>query len=220
MGEKLTAAANPAPNPDTKESLLDAAEHLFAQYGIARASLRAITREAGANLAAVNYHFGSKQELVRAVLSRRIAPMNAERLRRLESADATDLTQVVRAFIEPAMRRIGAEPWGADFSRLVWRAFSEPDEEVREMVFQQFKTVKERFVEALTQALPELELPDIFWNFHFMVGSMVHTAGLGHVMPLLSDGLCSSDDFDEITDRLVRFASAGMQTGRGKKKNR
>jgi len=208
----MTAQPLPTSPTGTKESLLDAAERLFAQHGIARASLRAITQEAGANLAAVNYHFGSKQELVRSVLSRRLGPINEERLRELELCAPGDLTQILRAFILPAMSRIAKEPWGADFSRLVWRAFSEPDEEVRDMVFLQFKIVKERFVTALTEALPELDLEDLYWNFHFMVGSMVHTAGLGHLVPMLSEGACPADDISEITERLVRFAAAGMRT--------
>ena len=205
------------PSSDTKESLLDAAERLFALHGIARASLRAITREAGANLAAVNYHFGSKQELVRSVLTRRLQPINEERLRDLAACEPGDLTEILRAFIQPAMSRIATEAWGADFSRLVWRAFSEPDEEVRNMVFQQFKLVKERFVAALTEALPGLEPPDLYWNFHFMVGSMVHTAGLGHLVPRLSEGACSNQDISEITERLVQFAAAGMRTTAGER---
>src|SRR5688572_31708077 len=72
---------------DTRESLLDAAEKLFSEHGIQSASLRQITQHAGANLAAVNYHFGSKDGLVRAVFSRRLRPMNDERFRRLELVD-------------------------------------------------------------------------------------------------------------------------------------
>ena len=72
---------------DTREALLDAAESLFAEHGVQAASLRAITQQAGANLAAVHYHFGSKEGLVRAVFSRRIGPLNEERLRRLEECE-------------------------------------------------------------------------------------------------------------------------------------
>src|ERR1043166_6329556 len=71
----------------TRESLLDAAEALFTEHGIQAASLRAITQKAGANLAAVHYHFGSKEGLVKAVFSRRLKPLNQERLRLLEACD-------------------------------------------------------------------------------------------------------------------------------------
>src|SRR5690349_3437031 len=92
---------------DTRESLLGAAESLVSEHGIQAASLRQITQQAGANLAAVNYHFGSKDGLVRAVFSRRLRPMNEERHRRLELVDleAGDaLEQVLRAFLEPLLR--------------------------------------------------------------------------------------------------------------------
>src|SRR5215470_7799735 len=89
----------------TRESLMDAAESLFAERGIQAASLRAITEQAGANLAAVHYHFGSKQGLVRAVFSRRLNPLNAERLRRLTQIEEAGggLEEVLHAFLVPAL---------------------------------------------------------------------------------------------------------------------
>src|ERR1700754_704729 len=89
----------------TRESLLDAAESLFSERGIQAASLRAITEQAGANLAAVHYHFGSKQGLVRAVFSRRLAPLNADRLRRLGRCEETggEIEDVLHAFLAPAL---------------------------------------------------------------------------------------------------------------------
>src|SRR6185295_619338 len=92
---------------DTREALLDAAEGLFAEHGIQASSLRAITQRAGANLAAVHYHFGSKEGLVRAVFSRRLKPLNEERLRRLEACDleaADAVEQVLDAFLAPLLR--------------------------------------------------------------------------------------------------------------------
>ena len=94
---------------DTKKSLLDAAEALIAEHGVAGASLRAITTRAGANLAAANYHFGSKKALARAVIARRFGPVNTERLRLLDEAeqasgdDAVDLETLVRAFVGPVV---------------------------------------------------------------------------------------------------------------------
>ena len=98
---------------DTKNDLLEAAEKLFAEHGFARSSLRAITREAGANLASVNYHFGSKEGLVRAVFARRLEPLNQERLalldRCLESAAGDpDLVAVLpRSSQSPEGRGVG-----------------------------------------------------------------------------------------------------------------
>ena len=91
---------------DTKETILDSAEQLFAEQGFAPTSLRAITARAGVNLAAVNYHFGSKADLSREVLARRLEPLNRERLRLLDACEATGkppLEGIVAAFVAPAL---------------------------------------------------------------------------------------------------------------------
>src|SRR5437762_13635541 len=71
-------------SPDTKTRILDAGEHLFMEHGFEATSLRQLTSAAGVNLAAVNYHFGSKEELFQAVLTRRLDPMNQERIQLLD----------------------------------------------------------------------------------------------------------------------------------------
>ncbi|MGA1525538.1 MAG: TetR/AcrR family transcriptional regulator, partial [Planctomycetota bacterium] len=94
--------------PSTKHQILDAAERLFAEFGVDATSLRAVTSTAGVHLAAVNYHFGSKDGLVRAVFARRLEPLNAERLAALEGllghTDEPGLDDLLRALFEPALR--------------------------------------------------------------------------------------------------------------------
>src|SRR5436305_7550725 len=153
----------------TRESLMDAAESLFAERGIQAASLRAITEQAAANLAAVHYHFGSKQGLVRAVFSRRLAPLNAERLRRLEACEAAGggIEPVLHAFLAPALDMTREASHGA-FGRLMGRAFMEPDNETREILIEQFSEVFHRFTAAFARLLPELPEREIVWRFHFI----------------------------------------------------
>src|SRR5947199_10784893 len=114
----------------TRESLMDAAESLFAERGIQAASLRAITERAAANLAAVHYHFGSKEGLVRAVFSRRLKPASDQRLELLAACDLTAadaVEQVLRAFLTPAIRTIYEAGEGAPgFGRVLGRVFSGP----------------------------------------------------------------------------------------------
>lgn len=201
---------------ETRESLLRAAEKLFARHGIARASLRAITREAGANLASVHYHFGSKEALVRAVFSRRLAPLNQERLDLLERCERMGegdppLERVIHAFTAPVLRMIERQPGGSDFARLMMRALSEPDDHVRAIIMEQLAEVIRRFTAALRRALPQLPEAEIFWRFHFMVGAMVHTAGLGHFVRRYSGGLCDPLDVEGTTRRLLDFVAAGMR---------
>ena len=146
------------------------------------------------------------------MLARRLGPINRERLTRLDAADTDDLEAILRAFIAPAVHRVLLEESGPELARMVWRAFSEPDEEVRQMVVEQFAQVKERFIAALARVLPGLPQDDLYWKFHFTVGAMVHTAGLGHILPIVSGGVCRIDDADEIIDRLVSFTAAGLRS--------
>jgi AcrR family transcriptional regulator len=208
--------AQPQPiGPDTRQKLLDAAERLFAEHGVHRASLRAITQDASANLAAVNYHFGSKEALLRAVLSRRLGPLNSKRLALLkevletaEGKPAPD--EVVRAFVAPVLSMVERESGGHAFARFVARTFSEPDPALRRLVLEEFDQVFKRFIAALELALPELDREEIHWRFLFTVGAMAHTAGFGFLMHQLSDGLCDPHDVDGLIQRLVRFVTGGL----------
>lgn len=200
---------------DTKTNLLDAAEHLFAHEGVDRASLRAITQAAGANLAAVHYHFGSKEALVREVLARRLNPLHQRRIELLDRVEAENadpaVEHVVRAFVQPTLEMVQRERGGHAFARFVCRTFSEPDEDLRDIVLDQFRETATRFTTAFARALPGLPREELFWRFHFMVGSMVHTAGLGFLAHHLSGGLCNPADLDGLTTRLVGFLSGGLQ---------
>jgi AcrR family transcriptional regulator len=200
----------------TKDNLIRAAEKLFAEQGIAGASLRAITQEAEANLASVNYHFGSKDDLVKAVLARRLEPLNRERLALLdryskEGGGTPGLERIVRAFISPVLTMIQRERGGHAFARFVGRAFSEPDPQIRGLLLEQFKEVIGRFTKAMIEALPHIPSEEIYWRFHFMVGAMVHTAGLGFLVRDISGGLCNPLDVDGVTDRLVCFITGGLR---------
>lgn len=200
---------------DTRESLLDAAENLFSELGIQAASLRQITQQAGANLAAVNYHFGSKEGLVRAVFSRRLKPMNDERRRRLEQCDleAEDaLEQILRAFVEPLLRLLAEKPDGVrGFARLMGRAFSEPSEEVRKIVLEELRETVDHFLAAFRKVLPRLGDAELMWRFHFLGGAMGHTVSCGYLLERYSGGKCHTSDADEALDQLVRFLAAGMR---------
>ena len=201
---------------DTRESLLDAAESLFSEHGIQAASLRAITQRAGANLAAVHYHFGSKEGLVRAVFSRRLKPLNEERLRLLagcglEGNPANGVEQVLYAFLAPAMRAARDTEGARGFARLMGRAFSEPNEEVRTMVSEEFAETVRRFLAALGGLLPHLSEQELLWRFHFAAGAMAHTVSCGYLLEKYSRGLCHPSNSEEALDHLVSFLAAGLR---------
>lgn len=206
---------------DTRQSLLDAAERLFAQHGIDAASLRAITREAGANLASVHYHFGSKDGLVRAVFARRLGPMNQERLelldRLLAEREPPPLEAVIRAFVAPVVSMgcgladVETESSARQFPRLLSRAFGEPEERARAILLDEFRLVKERYLEVFARLLPDLPKADLYWRFHFMIGAMAHTASTGDLIRHYSSGTVADDDPDDKLERLVAFLAGGWR---------
>jgi AcrR family transcriptional regulator len=210
---------------DTKDRILDAAEHLFAQHGFDATSLRMITAAAGVNLASVNYHFHSKNSLIEAVLTRSIAPLNRERLEMLASVEAKNaspaLEDVVHAFVAPVVRkRLGGGDHGADFGRLFGRIYSDPCECARASFFSQMREVLRPFPSAFRRALPGLPAVEVLWRIHFGVGVMAHTlAGMEHLKNV-SGGLCDLSDVEGTIDRIVTFVCAGMRAPLARAANR
>lgn len=204
---------------DTRERILDVAERLFAENGFAATSLRTITTEADANLAAVNYHFGSKNDLVREVLARRIDPLNRERLDLLgrfeseSSPSGPSLERIVEAFVGPAIR-MSQDParGGKCFMRLFGHAMNQPDSELRDFLLDRLREAAMRFHDALCRALPELDAREVFWRMLFTVGSMAHAMAMSDQFHKITGGLCDARDSERIVRRLVPFIAAGFRT--------
>lgn len=215
------ASSGDARRPNTKNSLLDAAEAVIAEQGVAGASLRAITRRAKANLAAANYHFGSKKALIRAVLTRHLRPLNQERLRLLEATENEaarsqqshpSLESLVRAFLEPVVRFGHGRPdRGRNFLKIFGRAVGQPDPTLRSILVEELSEVIQRFSGAFSAALPHLSRKELMWRMGFIIGSMAQTIAGAALLEELSSGLCGRDHPDQVVDRLVGFAVAGLQ---------
>lgn len=201
---------------DTKARLLDVAEELFATQGISNTSLRSITSAADANLASVNYHFGSKDALIKAVFARRIGPINEERMRMLDAIEsgrgdqAPGLADVVEAVVAPVMRlkRVDARQQRM-FLRLFSQVHSE-SEEIQHLIFTQFHEVASRFIPLLNSALPDLDRTELLWRVKFMIGAMV-----GSMLPMTGltpfralDG--EGSDPESVLRRLIPFIVAGL----------
>lgn len=204
---------------DTKDRILATAEKLFMERGYAATSLREITARARVNLAAVNYHFGSKEALVREVFERRLGPLNAARiayLDRLESAAGggpLKVGSIVEAIVVPALH-VSREPLagGAVFLRLLGRAMSEPASFVREILPAHYREVIIRFKEAFTRALPQIPEAELAWRMHFMFGAMSYALAGNDALQLI--GTCKLDGADNpeaIIRRLIPFLAAGLQ---------
>jgi AcrR family transcriptional regulator len=192
----------------TKEKILDTAETLFALNGFDSVSLREITTGAGVNLAAVNYHFHSKDALIDAVIARRIEPVNARRMAMLDAAGPNPTVEVLlEAFLRPVFEiKLNL------LSPLIGRVLSNPDLFVDRLFNIHLAPVAQRFSAAFSAALPELPMVDVAWRLHFTVGVMTHTLLWGKIFPRMTQGLCTIDDREALLRRTVQFLAAGFRT--------
>ena len=202
---------------DTKERILDAAESLFAAHGIGATSLRAIIAKANVNLAAVHYHFGSKDALLEAVARRLFGPLNEQRIRLLDEAEkhsgkrGPSLEKILEAFIAPTVR-LGADPdRGKTFMKLVGRFLGEPELFFEHIVAKQFGELRDRFVAAVARALPSLPPDEAMWRMIFSIGAMAQTLRVSESMPAISGGKLPAGTAEEHVRRLVAFLAAGMR---------
>jgi AcrR family transcriptional regulator len=210
------------PPHETRTRILDVAEELFMHHGFEATSMRMLTAAAGVNLAAVNYHFGSKDALVEAVFRRRLDPMNAERLAELDrlEADANGKPlgpqAIIRAFIRTSLRMVGdTRAGGRTFVRLLGRAYTEPAKPIRALIGQLYAPTMERFKAAFTRALPHLPREELFWRMHFMFGTLSYTLAATDTVQLIA-GTKPEDRHDAraLEDRLAAFLTAGLLAAR------
>ena len=203
---------------DTKDRILDAAETLFMEQGFEATSLRALTASARVNLAAVNYHFGSKEELFRAVLTRRLDPMNEQRIALLSRFEAAaqpspvSCERILTALFVPALR-LARDParGGSNFLRLLGRAYADPSPFIRRLLSEEYAEMIARFKTAFGRALPALPPRELSWRLHFMMGALSYTlAGTDalKIIEALAPGEASNDEI--LLRRLAPFLLAGL----------
>ena len=215
----MAHTASPRSTVDTRTELLNAAERIFAEKGYDASSLRAITQQAGANLASINYHFGSKQGLLQEVFRRRLRPLNELRVERLRtyldhSRDRLELRPILRAFVDTVLAVMhGPDFDQSDFVRILARTIIEPGGPLQEMLLDEFKEVIREFSAAFAQALPLLSQEELAWRFHFMVGALAHTLASGHIarQRLVDRPTAEQNDLPSAIERLVDFLEAGWR---------
>ncbi len=202
---------------DTRGLILDTAEKLFAEQGIDAVSLRNITAQAGVNLAAINYHFRSKDLLVQEVFARRIRPLNEERLALLENAESKagvgplQVEAVLRALFEPAIRLSSDPERGHIFLRICGRIWSEPSLRTSQIFDDLFEELIARFGVAFRKAIPDLPPEDMLWRTHFSVGAMLFVMTHGDILRKTSRGLCDPANVERAVAQMVHFTAAGMR---------
>ena len=198
----------------TRSRILDVAEQLFGEHGFDRVSIRDITKRARVNLAAINYHFGSKEDLIAAIFERRVVPVNEARLAALDEVERSAkknprLEDILEAFIRPTVQcSFGTPKGGEAFSKLFGRCLSEPSPEIETLLKRQFEPLVERLNTALMKALPGLSRSEIFWCLKFTFGALHHWL-------LTRDKFLPTwlkeADVEEQIQKLISFAAAGFR---------
>ena len=211
--------------PNTRQKILDAAEKLFARHGFESTSLRSIIASAGVNLAAIHYHFRSKEGLIRAVIERRFAPVNDERLRLLaEYENRTDgraplVEEILEAFLAP-MLRVGLLPSGQGrlLMQLGGRLLQPSDGMLEKAAGSEFERVAVRFLAALHKALPALAKQEIAWRINFTIGAAARALLGGIPVKVLSSAShenLQERDVQRVLQRLIAYTAAGMKAPSG-----
>ena len=203
---------------DTRVRILDAAEWLFTEQGFEATTLRQITRAAGVNLAAVNYHFGSKEALIREVFRRRLTWLNQQRLRELDRLEAEaggaplKPSRILEVFFGVALKMAADTAGGGrTFMRLLGQTYTKPSEFVRGFLAEEYAAVIARFKAALIRALPGVPREEILWRFHFMLGAMAYAISGADALHIVAEGALDDGDAEALYARLMSFMLGGLR---------
>jgi AcrR family transcriptional regulator len=197
----------------TKDRILHAAEELFAQQGFASTSLRQVTSRADVNIAAVNYHFGSKDNLVNEVFRRRMDDMSVERLKALKQAVQAypgELEPVLAAFVEPALAMAQDRHGGGAFIRVIARAYAESNDSLRKFLSDQYGHVLRDFAKAIDGCVPGLGKEELYRRLDFLSGALTYAmADFGLIKR--PAGVSEATHRERAAKALIRFAAAGFK---------
>lgn len=198
----------------TKDRILGAAEELFAQFGFSGTSLRQVTSHADVNIAAVNYHFGSKENLVNEVFRRRMDEMTAQRLAALKAATEQhpgELEPILAAFVQPALAMAQDRHGGGAFVRVVARAYAEKNDGLRKFLSDHYGHVLREFAKAIATCMPGLSKEGLYWRLDFLAGSLTYAmADFGLIKR--PSGVTEAAHRERAARELIRFAAAGFKS--------
>ena len=199
----------------TKNKILDAAEELFAIKGFNGTSLREITSQAEVNLAAVNYHFGSKKELIKAVISRymnELAPKLEKALLDVYAQEAPTLHQVFSAFVQPLLSLNELRENGTSiFLQLLGRGYTDSQGFLRWFLTSQYPNVIERFVQAVQRAYPDLTAEQMFWRLHFTMGTIVFTMSSSDaLLDIAKNDFSKNLGVEDLIQQVIPYVASGV----------
>ncbi|XHY20328.1 hypothetical protein ViNHUV68_10290 [Vibrio sp. NH-UV-68] len=199
----------------TKEKILDVAEALFAEHGFKDTSLRTITSKAGVNLASVNYHFGDKKTLVRAVLNRYLEafmPPVQDALINLNLNDSYQMADVFESLRGPLRNLNDVRPNGTSrFMLLIGRGYTDVQGHLRWFITTRYADTLALFTQSVLKANPELTQEELFWRLHFTLGTCVFTmASSQALLEIAENDYGKAMDAKSVVDQLIPFLAAGV----------
>ena len=202
-------------NNDTKTKILDVAEKLFAETGIHATSIRQIVKEAGVNVASLHYHFGSKEAVIHQIITRRLQPINEQKVKRLDQLEEKsngkppDLEGVLRAFIEP---HIQMQKVAADKVKILMKLMVQIEDDAHKLEVMKDPVVINtfnRYLTTLLTVLPHLSRAELIWRFKFMIFSM-HAIMVQHPIPADTNMENKKESIDELLNYVITFLKAGL----------
>ena len=203
-------------NNDTKTKILDVAEKLFAEIGIQATSIRQIVKEAGVNVASLHYHFGSKEAVIHQIITRRLQPINEQKVKRLDQLEeklngkSPDLEEVLRAFIEP---HIQMQKVAADKVKILMKLMVQIEDDAHKLEVMKdpvFMNTFNRYLTTLHTVLPHLSRAELIWRFKFMIFSM-HAIMVQHPIPADTNVENKKESIDELLNYVITFLKAGLK---------
>lgn len=197
------------------EQILDAAELLFSRHGLYGVTLKDVARHVGVHHTLINYYFDDKKALFDQVFARRAVVTSERRMRMLEEYEKASrgkptVEGALRAFLDTDLDLYieGGEGW-RNYAALASQVANTPGWGAQ-MMDEHFDPVVLRLVGILKKALPDAAAEDIFWGYHFVTGALVLTLARTGRIDELSGGLCRSDDFVAVKERMSSFMAAGF----------
>ena len=207
----------------TRTAILCAAERLYADRGFGDVTLRDIVAEANVNLAAVNYHFGSKDELIAELFVTRSIATNRERLIELKAAEekgggCATIDQILRALVGPPLRGcLGPDREGSTAARFMIRATIESVPPIRRIRNREIDHLR-KFAAAMRRAMPDCSETELYWGLHFALAMAHHTIREKERLTKLSEGKCDLDDVAAIIERVVAVSVMALTGGETRSK--
>jgi AcrR family transcriptional regulator len=217
----MTERLKPMPSDQTRTAILAAAERLYADRGFGDVTLRDIVAEANVNLAAVNYHFGSKDELIAELFVTRSLALNKERLRELREAEEAgdgraNISDVLRALVGPTLRGcLGPENQRSTPARFMIRVSIESVPAIRRIRNREIDHLR-KFVAAMRRSLPDHSEVELYWGLHFALAMAQQTVRDSERLAKLSEGKCDVDDVEGVIERVVSVAMLGLTRAKEK----